>query len=163
MEMIICETKDNLNHYPWITLSIKYPPTPRDISPNYCIFFSTIITSPDVYRGLLSLPFGLWGIASLMLSVCLSTLLANALFHQCIGGEKGYVTQLFPLVWPRSLSKENDIDKLCLVKMGFFLESICMEGQGHIFTFDLIFQGQHATPRGIAFSERFFILNYTIS
>ncbi len=32
-------------------------------------------------------------------------------------------------------------DKLFLVKMGKHLESICMEGQGHIFMFDLIFSG----------------------
>ncbi len=41
--------------------------------------------------------------------------------------------------------------------MGNNLETIHMEGQGHIFTIDLIFLGQHAMPRGPAFSERYFI------
>ncbi len=44
-------------------------------------------------------------------------------------------------------------EKLGLVKMGIILESICMEGQGHIFTFDLIFLDQRAILRGPVFSE----------
>ncbi len=52
----------------------------------------------------------------------------------------------------------GECDKLCLVKMGKKQESICMESQGHIFTFDLIFSGSpcHA-PRGPAFSIEYFI------
>ncbi len=49
-------------------------------------------------------------------------------------------------------------DKLFLVKMGKNLESICMEGQSHIFTFDLIFLGQYSMPRCPGFSERYFIV-----
>ncbi len=36
------------------------------------------------------------------------------------------------------------------------LESICMEDQGHIFTFDLFFLGQCAMPKGPAFNEQYF-------
>ncbi len=45
--------------------------------------------------------------------------------------EKGDVLPNYPpSVWPRSLSKgRSDSDNICLMKM---------EGQGHIFTFDLI-------------------------
>ncbi len=37
--------------------------------------------------------------------------------------------------------------------MGKNLEIICMEGKDHIFTFDLIFSGQCAIPRGPVFSK----------
>ncbi len=43
------------------------------------------------------------------------------------------------------------------MKMGNNLETIYMEGQGHIFTIDLIFLGQHAMLRGPAFSEQYFV------
>ncbi len=51
----------------------------------------------------------------------------------------------------RSLSKGSDRDKLFLVKVGKTLESICMEGQSHIFTFDLILSGStcHAKGSGV--------------
>ncbi len=42
----------------------------------------------------------------------------------------------------------SDFDKLFFVKMGKHLESICMEGQGHIFTFDLIFSGSICHAEG---------------
>ncbi len=43
------------------------------------------------------------------------------------------------------------------VKMEKNLESICMEGRS-LFTFDLIFLGQLAMPRGPAFSEQYFLI-----
>ncbi len=49
----------------------------------------------------------------------------------------------------------SDCAKLFLDKIGKILESISMEDQGHIFTIDLIFLGQHAMTRGPAFSEYF--------
>ncbi len=49
---------------------------------------------------------------------------------------------------PRSLSKGSGHGKLCLLKMGINLESICMESQGHIFTFDLFFLSQCAKLKG---------------
>ncbi len=88
---------------------------------------------------------------SVCLFVCPITLLVNTLSHQCIGGECWYVTWWCPLVWPRRLTKGSDCDKLLLVKMWKNL-SIYREGQGHMFTFDLFFFGQHATLRGPVFS-----------
>ncbi len=41
--------------------------------------------------------------------------------------------------------------------MGKILESISMEGQGHICNIDLIFLGQCAMLRGPAFSEQYFM------
>ncbi len=38
------------------------------------------------------------------------------------------------------------------------LEIIYMEGQGHIFTIDLIFLGQRVMMRGPAFSEQYFVV-----
>ncbi len=70
----------------------------------------------------------------------------DALSHQCIGGER----------WPRNLLKGSDCDKLFLVKSGKNLASICMEGQGHIFTFDLFFLCQCAIPKDPAFREQYF-------
>ncbi len=49
--------------------------------------------------------------------------------------EKGGMS---PLVLSGSLSKGSDCYKLVLVKMGENIETISMEGQGNIFTFDLI-------------------------
>ncbi len=72
----------------------------------------------------------------------------NTLSHQCIVGERWSVTKVCLLVWPRSLSKGSDSDKLFYVKMGKDFESICTEGEGHIFTFDLIFWGSTCHGEG---------------
>ncbi len=62
-----------------------------------------------------------------------------------------------PSVWPRSLLKVSD--KLFLAKMGEDLESISMESQDHIFTFDLIWGegGRRTMPRGDAIGEHYFL------
>ncbi len=60
------------------------------------------------------------------LSVCPSvrpsTLLVIALSHQCIGGEKLYVTYICPLVCPKSLLKGSNYDEYFGVKLGKHLE-----------------------------------------
>ncbi len=63
----------------------------------------------------------------------------NAVCHQCIVGDRWYVNHLYPLKWPRSISKWSDCEKLFVIKMGWNFESIRMDYQGNIFNFDLIF------------------------
>ncbi len=47
--------------------------------------------------------------------------------------------------------------------MGKNLESNCMEGQGHIFTFYLIFSGSMCLPRDSASSEWYFVNLYMLN
>ncbi len=54
---------------------------------------------------------------------------------------------------------KRQIDNLFLVKMGKNVESICVEGQGHIFTFDLIIVWINVLWRGVLGSvNRIFIV-----
>ncbi len=79
-------------------------------------FSAKLVFDLDKHSTLLPLgPLCLWGIA--IISICVSTLLVNALSHQYIGGEKVYVTLLCPLGWSRSLLK-SDLDLFYLGENG---------------------------------------------
>ncbi len=104
-------------------------------------------------------PKGPWGIAiiiislSVCLSICPSTLSINTIYLHHIAGKRWYVTKLWPLGWPRSWLKGDALTD-------YNLETIYMEGQGHIFTIDLIFSGSTCHTRGPTLSEQYFIKSH---